>query len=84
MIEELDGTAHFGACKWTNEHIDSAVLDTLMKRSYLAEPNNAHEYWLYAKSGFCIALLDKSKQDKTIHLIGLEDLFLPIPSFLPL
>ena len=81
MAVELDGTAHFGACKWTSEHIDSAVLDTLMKRSYLAEPNNAHEYWLYAKSGFCKALLDRSKQDKTLHLISLEDLFLPIPSF---
>ncbi|WP_320128783.1 ATP-binding protein [uncultured Sphaerochaeta sp.] len=78
MAVELNGTVHFGECKWTKEYLDSAGLDTLIARSYLAEPNGPREYWLYAKSGFSKALLDKSRQDKTIHLISLGDLFVPI------
>lgn len=79
MAVELNGTTHFGECKWTREPIDLAVLDTLIARSYLAEPNNAHEYWLYAKQGFSKTLLDKSEQDQTIHLVGLQDLVYPFP-----
>lgn len=51
-------TALFGECKWTNEKVDTGVLETLIKRSRLFHYNKVHLY-LFAKNGFtkgCVGL----------------------------
>lgn len=50
----------FGECKWTNEKVDLAVLETLISRSELFNCKNKH-FYLFAKKGFtkgCIEMAD--------------------------
>ncbi len=65
--EEIDimgsdkDSAFFAECKWTNEHVDRSVLDTLVERSKLFHFKKKY-YYLFAKSGFtsgCISQASK-------------------------
>lgn len=51
MGEQDNETALFGECKWTNEKVDTGVLDKLVKRSRIF---HYRKVWLYlfAKNGF--------------------------------
>lgn len=61
MVGEQDkNTAVFGECKWTNEKVDTGVLEMLVKRSGLFHYKQIQLY-LFAKSGFtkgCVELAD--------------------------
>jgi AAA+ ATPase superfamily predicted ATPase len=52
-------SALFCECKWTNEKIESGVLDTLIKRSRLFSYDNV-QFYLFAKNGFTRACLEKA------------------------
>ena len=51
MGEQDYETALFGECKWTNEKVDTGVLDKLVKRSQMF---HYRKVWLYlfGKNGF--------------------------------
>ena len=58
MGEQDKHTAIFGECKWTNEKIDTGVLETLRSRSRLFQYERV-SLFLFSKSGFtqgCTAL----------------------------
>lgn len=65
--------AIFGECKWTNEDVDSAVLETLMKRSqpFLFEKKY---YYLFAKNGFTLGCREKAKESGNVYLITYEEM----------
>ncbi len=44
-------TALFDECKWTNEKVDTGVLDLLIERSKLFHYTKVY-YYLFSKSGF--------------------------------
>lgn len=54
-------TALFGECKWTNERVDSGILETLIEHSKLFHFTENH-FYLFAKTGFtegCVQLAEK-------------------------
>lgn len=61
MGEQDKNTALFGECKWTNQKVDTGILETLLKRSQLFHYSKIQLY-LFAKTGFtegCKALAEK-------------------------
>lgn len=61
MGEQNKNTALFGECKWTNQKVDTGILETLLKRSQLFHYSKIQLY-LFAKTGFtegCKALAEK-------------------------
>lgn len=78
--EEIDivaigkDSAIYGECKYRNEPIDVKVLDLLIERSYLL-PFSHKYYYLFSKSGFTDSLIKKAKENASIKLIYLDDLF---------
>lgn len=66
-------SAIFGECKWTNERVDAAVLDTLVERSELFHYTNVHLY-LFAKTGFTKGCEDKANQMGNVTMIKFEDM----------
>ena len=61
MGEQDKNTALFGECKWTNQKVDTGILETLVKRSQLFHYSKIQLY-LFAKTGFtegCKALAEK-------------------------
>lgn len=61
MGEQDKNTALLGECKWTNQKVDTGILETLLKRSQLFHYSKIHLY-LFAKTGFtegCKALAEK-------------------------
>lgn len=72
--EQDKNTALFGECKWTNEKIDSGVLETLYKRSKLFPYQNVQLY-LFAKSGFTKGCIDKANEMGNVALISYSDMY---------
>ena len=69
-----NNSALFGECKWTNEKVDAAVLDTLIERSELFNYDNIH-YYLFAKTGFtknCEIMVNRLEN---VTLVKFEDMF---------
>lgn len=66
-------SAIFGECKWTNENVDSSVLETLLKRSRLI-PFDKKYYYLFAKNGFTSGCKDKAKDMGNVQLITYEEI----------
>ena len=61
MGDKDKNTALFGECKWTNQKVDTGILETLLKRSQLFHYSKIQLY-LFAKTGFtegCKALAEK-------------------------
>ena len=73
MGEQDSNTALFGECKWTNEKIDSSVLDTLIKRGNLFSYSKVH-YYLFSKSGFTNDCIDKANELGNVSLISYNDI----------
>ena len=71
-LDDNDG-AIFGECKWTNEKVDAAVLDTLIDRSQLFRYKNNHLY-LFAKSGFTSGCIDKAKSTGNVTLVTFDEM----------
>ena len=73
MAEQDKNTALFGKCKWTNEKVDTGVLETLIKRSQLFPYTNTHLY-LFSKSGFTQGCEKKASEYPNIHLISYAEM----------
>lgn len=77
--EEIDimGTdkdsALFGECKWTNEKLDLSVLERLAERSTMFRCKRKH-FYLFAKSGFTEACIDRAKEMGNVTLVSYEDM----------
>ncbi|MDE5605321.1 MAG: ATP-binding protein [Eubacterium sp.] len=78
--EEIDimGTdkecALFAECKWTNEKVDTGVLDTLVNRSELFNFKEKH-FYLFAKTGFTKGCIDKADNMGNVILLEYKELF---------
>jgi len=66
-------TALFGECKWTNEKVDSGVLEGLIAKSRLFHYDKNH-FYLFAKSGFTKGCADKAKDLGNVTLVSYEDI----------
>ena len=73
MGEQDKNTALFGECKWTNEKVDLAVLETLVKRSRLFSYKKVH-FYLFAKSGFTKGCIDEAKKMGNVTLVSYADI----------
>ena len=73
MGEEDKNTALFAECKWTNEKVDSGVLETLIQRSELFSYNKKH-YYLFSKSGFTKGCLEKAKERGDISCVTYSEM----------
>lgn len=73
--EEIDivgvadkNTVLFAECKWTNEKVDTGVLEKLIERSELFAHKNKH-YYLFAKAGFTKACEERAKKTGNVVLV---------------
>lgn len=66
-------SALFCECKWTNEKVDTAVLDMLAERSTLFSYTNVYLY-LFAKTGFTKGCIDKAKELGNVELITFDEM----------
>ncbi len=73
MGEQDKDTALFAECEWTDEKTDSGVLKDLVNRSGLFEYKEKH-YYLFSKSGFTKACIDKAKEMGNVNPVELSDL----------
>lgn len=73
MGEQDKSTALFGECKWTNEKVDTGVLETLIKRSRLFHYTNIYLY-IFSKSGFTQGCMQKATETGNVHLISYKDI----------
>lgn len=73
MAEQDKNTALFGECKWTNEKVDTGVLETLIKRSQLFPYTNTHLY-LFSKSGFTQGCEKKASEYPNVYLISYAEM----------
>lgn len=67
-------TALFGECKWRNEPIDSAILETLLHRSRLFPYTNV-QLCLFAKRGFTKGCMEEASRLGHVSLYSYEDMF---------
>jgi len=73
MGEQDKNTALFAECKWTNEKVDLAVLETLIKRSNLFSYETKY-YYLFSKTGFTKGCIDKANNMQNVRLVGYSDM----------
>ena len=73
MGEQDKDTALFGECKWTNEKIDTGVLETLVRRSQLFHYKETQLY-LFAKSGFTKGCVDAASKMGNVVLVTYKDI----------
>lgn len=77
--EEIDimgdnkSDALFAECKWTNEKINTGVLETLIKRGDLFNYKNKY-YYLFAKTGFTKGCIDMAKKMKNVKLVSFNEM----------
>ncbi len=78
--EEIDimgtdgNSALFAECKWTNEKVDTGVLDTLIKRSEMFSYGQKH-FFLFSKNGFTQGCTEQSLKLDNVTLVQLEEMF---------
>lgn len=68
-----DKTALFCECKWTNENVDTGVLDTLVERSKLFSFTNVYLY-LFAKTGFTKGCVNKARGLGNVELVTFDEM----------
>ena len=74
MIAECNNdTAIFGECKWTNERVDTKILETLLYRSGLFHYKNVYLY-LFSKSGFTKGCEEKADELGNVTLVTFQDI----------
>lgn len=77
--EEIDimgadrDSALFAECKWTNEKVDLAVLETLVERGKLF-PYKKTYFYLFAKTGFTKGCMDKAAKKGNVTLISYSEM----------
>lgn len=70
---ESKETALFAECKWTNDKVDSGVLDKLVVRSQLFNHTKKY-FFLFSKSGFTQGCIDKATQLGNVALVEYKDM----------
>lgn len=73
MGEQDKDTALFGECKWTNEKVDTGVLETLVQRSHLFHYHNVHLY-LFARKGFTKGCIERAAELGNVALVTYSDI----------
>lgn len=73
MGEQDKNTALFGECKWTNETVDTGVLETLIRRSQLFHYRNVSLY-LFAKNGFTKGCVELAGRLEHVTLVTYREL----------
>lgn len=73
MGEQDKNTALFGECKWTNERVDTGVLETLAKRGQLFHYGKIYMV-LFAKRGFTKGCVDMANRMGNVMLVSYDDL----------
>ncbi len=66
-----DDNAIFAECKWTNEKVDTSVLDLLVQRSELFKYKRRFLY-LFSKSGFTEGCEEKAKLLGNVSLVSFD------------
>lgn len=69
----------FGECKWTNENIDTGVLETMVKRYQIFHYRNVHLF-LFAKNEFTDGCVDAARKAGNITLVPYKDLLKKLTS----
>ena len=75
--EQDKNTALFAECKWTNEKVDRAVLETLIARSELFPYKHKH-YFLFSKSGFTKGCTEMAKELGNVTLMTYKEMVKPL------
>ena len=73
MGEQDKNTALFAECKWTNEKVDTGVLETLAKRGQLFHYAKIYLV-LFAKRGFTKGCVDMANRMGNVMLVSYNDL----------
>ncbi len=73
MGEQDKDTALFGECKWTNEKVDTGVLETLARRSHIFHYRDTRLY-LFAKSGFTKGCEETAGKMGNVALVAYEEM----------
>lgn len=73
MGEQDKDTALFGECKWTNEKVDTGVLETLVRRSKIFHYSKVHLY-LFAKNGFTKGCVETAGKMGNVTLVHYKNL----------
>ena len=73
MAEQDRDTALFAECKWTNEKVDTHVLETLVYRSSLFSYTNVY-YYLFSKAGFTKGCTEKADKMGNVFLISFSEM----------
>lgn len=68
MGEQDKDTALFAECKWTNEKVDTGVLETLVRRSRIFHYSEVQLY-LFAKSGFTKGCIEAAEAMGNVTLV---------------
>ena len=73
MGEQDNETALFGECKWTNEKVDTGVLDKLVKRSQMF---HYRKVWLYlfGKNGFTEGCKQRAEEMGNVVLVTYKNI----------
>ena len=71
-VQDRD-TALFGECKWTNEKVDTGVLDTLERRSQMFHYSKI-QLCLFAKNGFTKGCIDAAEKMGCVMLVSYKDI----------
>ena len=67
-------TALFCECKWTNDLIDSGVLELLVHRSQLFHYNSTHLF-LFSKNGFTSGCTEMAEKLGNVTLVSYSDIY---------
>ncbi len=73
MGEQDKDTALFGECKWTNEKVDTGVLEVMRKRSRIFHYRKMHLY-LFAKNGFTKGCMETAGKMGNVTLVRYQNL----------
>ncbi|MCL2602993.1 MAG: ATP-binding protein [Defluviitaleaceae bacterium] len=73
IIADNKDDAIFAKCKWTNQHVNVNVIETLVERSGLFHYGNKH-YFIFAKTGFTDAAIKRADAAANIMLIPYRDI----------
>lgn len=75
MGEQDRDTALFAECKWTNEKVNLAVLETLIERSKLFSYKKIY-YYLFSKTGFTKGCAEKAEELGNVVLVTYKDIII--------
>lgn len=77
--EEIDimgtdkDTALFAECKWTNEKVDTGVLEMLVNRGNLFSYMKKH-FYIFAKTGFTRECTDRAAEMGNVELVSYDEM----------